>query len=327
MMQTVCVVGGAGYVGSVLVPKLLDRGYKVAVLDLFIYGDDVLLKHPNLFRIRGDVRDVRIVDDAFSNCDAVIHLACISNDPSFELDPDLGKSINYDSFRPLVHVAKAAGIKRFIYASSSSVYGVKSEPEVTEQLTPEPLTDYSKFKLMCEQVLLEEQDRDFTICIARPATVCGYAPRQRLDLIVNILTNHAVNTGKVTVLGGEQKRPNIHIQDMADAYIHLLEQPTDRIAGQIFNVGGDNYTVLELAQLVRLRSGVMVRIDKQPTNDPRSYRISSNKIQTRLGFLPQRYIGAAIYELAVAMRAGKLPNSMEDSRYFNIKRMQELGLK
>ena len=175
----VLVTGGAGYVGSVLVPKLLAEGHKVAVLDLYIYGENVFdefKEHPRLRQIKGDLRDPQIVRDALWGCDAVIHLACISNDPSFELNPELGKSINYDSFRPLVRAAKAAGVERFIYASSSSVYGVKDDPEVTEELVLEPLTDYSKFKAMCEEVLAEERAPGFVTCTLRPATVCGYAP-------------------------------------------------------------------------------------------------------------------------------------------------------
>ena len=221
----VMVTGGAGYVGSVLIPKLLAAGHKVTVLDLFMYGPvfDEIRDNPNLRLVKGDIRDPAAVNEALRGNNAVIHLACISNDPSFELDPALGKSINYDCFRPLVRASKKAGVKRFIYASSSSVYGVKSEPEVTEDLACEPLTDYSKFKVMCEVDLAEESASGFVTCTVRPATVCGYAPRQRLDVVVNILTNLAVNTGRIKVFGGSQRRPNLHIDDMADAYLFLLQ--------------------------------------------------------------------------------------------------------
>src|SRR3954451_24632955 len=205
------VTGGAGYVGSVLVPQLLAAGHEVTVLDLFMYGEDVfdaVRNNPDLRLIKGDIRDEATINEALRGNNAVIHLACISNDPSFELDPGLGKSINYDCFRPMVRAAKKAGIKRFIYASSSSVYGVKDEAEVTEDLSLEPLTDYSKFKAMCEDVLEEEREPGFTTLTIRPATVCGYGPRQRLDVIVNILTNHAINNRKIKVFGGEQLRPN-----------------------------------------------------------------------------------------------------------------------
>src|ERR1700716_3764877 len=214
----VLVTGGAGYVGASLVPKLLAAGYRVSVLDLCIYGD-VLDAHPDLRIVKGDLRDPAQVKAALQGCDAVVHLACISNDPSFDLDPHLGRSINFDCFRPLVKASKDAGVRRFIYASSSSVYGIKTDMEVTEELPLEPLTDYSKSKAMCEDVLEEEREPGFTAVTRRPATVCAYAPRLRLDLTVNILTSLAVNNGRITVFGGEQLRPNLHVEDMTDPYL------------------------------------------------------------------------------------------------------------
>jgi nucleoside-diphosphate-sugar epimerase len=326
----VLVTGGAGYVGSVLVPKLLAEGHNVAVLDLYIYGEgifDELKNHPRLRQIKNDLRDLKVVRDALWGCDAVIHLACISNDPSFELNPELGKSINYDSFRPLVRAAKAAGVERFIYASSSSVYGVKDDPEVTEELMLEPLTDYSKFKAMCEEVLTEERAPGFVTCTLRPATVCGYAPRQRLDVVVNILTNQAYNTRRIKVLGGAQKRPNIHVQDMADLYVFLLQQPDETIDGEIYNAGFQNHTLAELAEMVRRQVGNDIVIDVMPTNDLRSYHVSSDKMRRKLGFEPKHTIEDAVRDLVSAFKAGKLPNSLDDPRYFNIKRMQEIILK
>ena len=234
--QHVLVIGGAGYVGAVLVPKMLEAGYRVTVFDLFIYGEDVfdaVKSDPKLKLVRGDMRDATAVADAMKGCDAVIHLACISNDPSFELDPELGKSINLDSFRPTVKAAKKAGVRRFIYASSSSVYGVKEGVAVTEDLSLEPLTDYSKFKVACEKILTEEREPGFVTAIIRPATVCGYSPaRQRLDVIVNILTNHAVHNNKIKIMGGAQLRPNIHIQDMARVYLKALELPDEKVDGE-----------------------------------------------------------------------------------------------
>jgi len=326
----VLVTGGAGYVGSLLVPKLLAEGHNVAVLDLYIYGEhlfDDFKEHPRLRQIKGDLRDPQVVREALWGCDAVIHLACISNDPSFELNPELGKSINYDSFRPLVRAAKAAGVERFIYASSSSVYGIKDDPEVTEELSLEPLTDYSKFKAMCEQVLGEERVPGFVTCTLRPATVCGYAPRQRLDVVVNILTNQAFNTRKIKVLGGTQKRPNIHIQDMTDLYVFLLQQPDESIDGEIYNAGFENHTLNQLAEMVVRQVGNDIAVDVVPTNDLRSYHVSSEKMRRKLGFTPKHTIEEAVSDLVAAFRAGKLPNSLDDSRYFNIKRMQEVSLK
>jgi nucleoside-diphosphate-sugar epimerase len=328
-IDRVLITGGAGYVGSLLVPKLLDRGYHVKVLDLYIYGEQVLdavKNNPNLEQMKGDIRDRVLLERALSGCDAVIHLACISNDPSFELDPQLGKSINYDAFFDLVSVAKANGVRRFIYASSSSVYGVKGEENVTEDLPLQPLTDYSRYKALCEEVLLKEREPGFVTLILRPATVCGYSPRLRLDLTVNILTNHAVNDKKITVFGGQQKRPNIHIEDLVDLYVKSLEWPDEAIDGRIFNAGYENHRIIEIADTVRRVVGRDVEIATTPSDDHRSYHISSEKIKRELGFVPKHTIKEAVRDLVAAFRAGKIPNSMTDIRYYNIKTMQHLKL-
>jgi len=326
----VMVTGGAGYVGAVLVPKLLAAGHAVTVLDLYLYGDDVLKDvqgHPKLREIKGDLRDADTVKTALNGCDAVIHLACISNDPSYDLDPDLGRSINHDCFRPLVRAAKAAGVKRFIYASSSSVYGVKDDPEVTEDLELEPLTDYSKFKALCEVELEEEREPGFVTCVVRPATVCGYSPRQRMDVIVNILTNFAVNRGAIRVFGGDQKRPNIHIEDMTDLYLFLLQKDDAEIDGKIYNAGYENHTVMQLAEMVKNVVGDDLTINVEPTDDPRSYHVSSEKIQKELGFTPSHSIEQAVVDLVEAIKDGRLEDSMDNPLYFNIKRMQDADLK
>lgn len=325
----VLVTGGAGYVGSMLVPKLLAAGHKVSVLDLYMYGDDIfadLRANPNLREVKGDLRDPKAVARALQGCDAVIHLACISNDPSFELNPDLGKSINFDCFRPLVQAAKKEGVRRFIYASSSSVYGIKDEPEVTEDLPLIPLTDYSKYKALCEQVLAEERAPGFATLILRPATVCGYAKRLRLDLTVNILTNHAVNNGKITVFGGSQKRPNINIEDMTDLYVQCLQYDDRLIDGKTFNAGFENHKVGEIAEIVRGKVGQGVEIVTQTTDDLRSYHVSSQKIADELGFKPVHTIDDAVQSLVAAFSAGRVPNSMTDPTYYNIKTMQALNL-
>lgn len=329
----VLVTGGAGYVGSALVPMLLAEGHKVTVLDLYLYGDVFkdIAGNPNLTQIKGDLRDAATVAKALQGCTAVIHLACISNDPSYDLDPNLGRSINYDAFRPLVRAAKEVGVKRFVYASSSSVYGIKEGVEVTEDLSLEPLTDYSKFKALCEQELMEERSPGFVTCTIRPATVCGYAPRQRLDVIVNILTNHAFNTGRLKVLGGGQLRPNIHIDDMCQVYLDVLQAEDATIDGRIWNAGYENHSVMQLGEMVRdivgAETGRTIEVDVQPTNDNRSYHVSSEKIRRELGFTPRRTIEDAVRGLVKALKEGKLPNSMEDPIYFNIKQMQKVTLK
>jgi nucleoside-diphosphate-sugar epimerase len=327
--EQVLVTGGAGYVGSVLVPRLLREGYRVKVLDLYLFGDDVLdavKQHPGLTQIKGDLRDPQAVASAVAGCDAVIHLACISNDPSFELNPALGKSINYDAFLPLVQASKAAGARRFIYASSSSVYGIKQIEDVTEDLPREPLTDYSKYKAMCEDVLLEQRAAGFAVFILRPATVCGYSPRLRLDLTVNILTNHAVTNRRIKVFGGTQMRPNIHIEDMVEAYVQSLRWPDEAIDGKIYNVGYENYRLMDIAEMARKIVGPDVDIVTTPTDDLRSYHVSSAKIRRELGFSAQHSVEDAVRDLVAAFQAGKIPDSMNDIRYYNIKTMQALNM-
>jgi len=331
MLKNVFVTGGAGYVGAVLVPKLLRCGYHVKVLDLFIYGDDVLSQvedNVNLEIIKGDIRDADLLAKEIPGSDAVIHLACISNDPSYELNPELGKSINYDAFMPLVDIARDNKVKRFIYASSSSVYGVKTEPQVTEDLPLEPLTDYSKYKALCEEYLLAQTGDDFTTLVLRPATVCGYSPRLRLDLTVNILTNHAINKGRIKVFGGEQKRPNIHMDDITDLYIKTLEYPQEKISGKIFNAGYENYKIMDIATMVKKVLGNnALPIEVVPTDDKRSYRISSEKIKRELGYVPNRTVEDAIADLKKAFAAGWIQDSFNNIRYYNIKTMQAIDLK
>lgn len=325
----VMVTGGAGYVGSALVPVLLDAGHEVSVLDLYLYGDDIfddIKDSPGFQETKGDLRDPEAVKTALKGCDVVIHLACISNDPSYDLDPELGKSINYDAFRPLVRASKAAGVQRFIYASSSSVYGVKDETEVTEDLELEPLTDYSKFKALCEKELEEEREPGFVTCTIRPSTVCGYAKRQRLDVVVNIFTNHAVNNGRIRVFGGSQKRPNIHIADMVRLYLFLLDQPDEKIDGKIYNAGDENHTLMELSEIVKKVVGQDMEVTVEPTDDLRSYHVTGKKIRDELGFELEHSVEDAVRDLAEAFAEGKLPDALDDERYFNIKLMQDRKL-
>lgn len=326
-LKKVYITGGAGYVGAMLVPRLLKEGHNVTVLDLMMFGEDVIAPHPNLKMIKGDIRDQALLDKTIEGHDSVIHLACISNDPSFELNPDLGKSINLDAFRPLVEISKKHKVKRFIYASSSSVYGVKTEPNVTEDFSLEPLTDYSKFKADCEKILAEYQSNDFTTVTIRPATVCGYSTRQRLDVIVNILSNLAYNKREISIFGGTQLRPNIHIEDMVDAYLLLLTAPKEKIAGQIYNAGYLNFNVTEIANMVKEVMGDDVKLITTPTNDNRSYHISSEKIYKDLGFKANRSIKVAVQDMKKAFETGLLPDSLTGEKYFNIKRMQSLNLR
>jgi nucleoside-diphosphate-sugar epimerase len=311
----------------------LNSGYEVVVYDLMLFGAGGLPAHPHLQVIEGDIRDTQTYAAAVKGCDYVIHMACISNDPSFELDPELSKTINYVCFEPLVLASKAAGVRRFVYVSSSSVYGVSDAAEVTEEHPLVPLTDYNKYKGLCEPILLRHGTPDFVPVVMRPATVCGYSPRMRFDLTVNILTNHAVNRGLITVFGGAQKRPNIHIDDVAEVYVKMLEYPDELVAGETFNAGYENHTVAQLAGMAKtvvereFPEKAPIRIETTTTNDNRSYHVSSRKIAERLGYRPQRTIEDAVRDLCCAFKAGKFENSLGNDAYVNVKTVKKLGLR
>jgi nucleoside-diphosphate-sugar epimerase len=332
-MKTVLVTGGAGYKGCILVPKLLDAGYAVVVYDLMLFGSQGLPSHPHLKTVTGDIRDTELFARSVAGADSVIHMACISNDPSFDLDPALSRTINYECFEPMVQASKEAGVKRFIYASTSSVYGVSDAPEVTEDHPFVPLTDYNKYKGLCEPILLRYQSPEFTTVIIRPATVCGYSPRMRFDLTVNILTSHAVNKGLITVFGGTQKRPNVHIEDITDLYVELLETPKELIAGEAFNAGYENHTVAQLAEFVRtvvedeFPEKAPIRVQTTPSNDNRSYHVSSKKIAKAIGWKPKRTIEDAVRDLCRAFKEGKFPDSMTNENYVNVRAVKGLNLK
>ena len=333
-LKKVAITGGAGYVGSALVPFLLERGYEVTILDLFWYGEKIFkelqVKHGNALRlIKGDIRDEAKLTEAFDKQDAVIHLACISNDPSYDLDPELGRTINYDAFGKILKTLKITKPKRFIYASSSSVYGVKDVPNVTEETSCDPLTDYSKFKMQCEIDLKATDMGNIEWVIARPATVCGYAPRLRLDLTVNILTISALEKNKITVHGGDQLRPNLNVRDMIRAYQTLLESDGAALNKQTFNIGYENKSVQKIAEMAkaeveRARPETPISIVVEPTKDHRSYHINSDKISRVLGFKSEYTIQDAIKSLVDAHRAGNIPDALTKPEYFNIKQMQEL---
>lgn len=335
MEKKVLVIGGGGYCGSLLVPQLLEEGWDVTVFDIFVwYGSKHLpAGNPKLKIIQGDVRDTAAVAAACVGQHNVLHLACISNDASFELDEHLSTSVNLDSFEPVVVAAKNAGVKRFVFASSSSVYGVSDSPDVTEDHPLVPLTLYNKYKGMCEPLLLKHTDENFVGVIFRPATVCGYAPRQRLDLSVNILTNHAVNKGKITVFGGSQLRPNLHVQDYADLCKILLTAPTEKIANQIFNCGFQNLSIIDIAKAVKkvveqeFPEKGDIPIETTSSNDLRSYHINSEKIKRALGFEPTHSVEDAVRDLCAVFRQGKLPNSFDDDRYYNVRTMKAVGAK
>ncbi len=325
-MKKIFITGGAGYVGSKLVPKLITLGYQVSVLDLMIYGEDVINNNEKLTKIKGDIRDQRILNQYLPGHDIVIHLACISNDPSFELNPKLGKSINFDAFEPLVRASIKNKVSHFIYASSSSVYGIKKEKNVTEDMTLEPLTDYSKFKADCEKILNNYSSENFITTIIRPSTVCGYAKRQRLDLVVNILTNHAFHNRKIKVFGGDQLRPNIHIDDMVNSYLAVMNAEPKKINKEIFNVGFRNQSVNELAEDVKTIIGDDIIIINTKSNDNRSYHISSEKIKNVLGFDTKYTVKDAVADLKNSFEKKLLTNTFDNEFFYNIKRMNSIKL-
>ena len=328
--RRVLVTGGAGYVGSMLVPNLLKRGYNITVLDTFWFWKSIkqfeklfgVSNHPNLRIIKGDLRNKYDIRKSLKNVDSVIHLACISNDPSSELDPKFTHSVNYHGSINLIDLSKKIGVKRFIYASTSSVYGIKKEKNVTEDLDLEPITQYSRLKVEIEHYLMHRLEGKFKGVIIRPSTICGYSPRQRLDVVVNILTNLAINNGKITVFGGGQLRPNIHIKDMVRLYQLLLEVPIDKINKKIYNAGYENLKVLEIANLVREVVG-NVDIEIKETDDPRSYHICSDKIKNELGFKAKHTVEEAIIELKNAFANGVI-NNVDDDFYYNIRRMKKI---
>ena len=327
MIKNVLITGGAGYVGSALADKLIEKNYQVTVFDLFIYGEKVFKYQNKIKQIKGDIRNIELLKKTIPSHDAVIHLACISNDPSFELDPVLGKSINLDAFEPIVKISKDNGVKRFIYASSSSVYGIKKDQNVHEEMKLEPLTDYSAFKANCEDICMKYNSRNFDVLIIRPATVCGYSLRQRFDLVVNILTNLALNNKPITVFGGTQLRPNIHIKDMLDIYLLGLSKESSLINGKIFNAGYDNQKVIELANIVRENVGKKTEIIQTETNDNRSYHISSEKIKKELGFVNRYNIADAVKDIKKAYISNFFNDSLNNDIYFNVKMMKRINLK
>ena len=331
-MEKVLITGGAGYVGHVLTPRLLQSGYQVTVYDKLFFGCR-LPNHSKLRVVQGDIRDAGKLAPLFEGQDAVLHLACISNDASFELDEQLSKTINFDCFEPIVAAAKNAGVKRFVYCSSSSVYGVSNSPDVTEDHPLVPLTLYNKFKGMCEPVLWKHKADDFTCVTIRPATVCGYSPRTRLDLSVNILTNHAVNKGVITVFGGLQMRPNLHIEDMVDSYELMLTAPHEKIQGEVFNIGFENHSIADIALMVQKIVGEEfpekgeIDIVTTPSDDNRSYHVNSDKVHRVLGYRPKRTIEDAVRDLARAFRNHLLDDSFENDWYYNVRTMKKLGAK
>jgi nucleoside-diphosphate-sugar epimerase len=294
----ILVTGACGYKGTVLVSKLLRAGYEVIAFDIMWFGN-YLNPHDGLRVVKGDVRDTASVP--LDDVDAVIHLSSVANDPCGDLDPRLTWEISCLSTMRLADKAVRMGVEHFIYASSGSVYGVKTEQQVTEDLELLPLSEYNKTKMVGERVLLSYA-KDMNVQIVRPATVCGLSPRMRLDVAVNLLTMQALTKNEITVLGGDQTRPNIHIDDITDLYLFLLRRP--ELQG-IYNAGFENMSINEIALMIQAQTSA--EILRMPSNDPRSYRLNSDKLLAT-GFSPKKNVDIAIKEICVAYQKGELEN-------------------
>jgi nucleoside-diphosphate-sugar epimerase len=308
----ILLTGGCGYIGTPLTQSLLDRGHTVTVVDLQWFGN-FLSAHPNLTVIREDIRNADRIP--MTGVDVVMHLANIANDPCADLDSKLNWEVNALASMFLVERAIAHGVPQFIFASSGSVYGVKEEAEVTEDLSLVPISDYNKTKMVSERVLLSYADK-ICINIVRPATVCGYSPRMRLDLSVSLLTMQALVKQRITVFGGDQTRPNIHLKDMIGVYHHFLEHGM-KLPG-VFNAGFENISILDIA--ARVNSQIPSEVIVTPSNDPRSYRLSSKKLLAT-GFTPKHGVNDGIQDVIAAYRDGRL---RDEERYYNIKAMKKL---
>ncbi len=308
----ILVTGGCGYIGNVLVPKLLGLGHEVIAVDIMWFGNK-LAQAPGLTVVQGDVRDVDTIP--MDGVDAIIHLANVANDPCGDLNAKLVWEVNALATMQLLEKAIACGVKKFMLASSGSVYGLKEEEQVTEDLSLVPLSDYNKTKMISERVLLSYKDQ-IEIFSIRPATVCGFSQRTRLDVAVNMLTMQALVKGEITVLGGDQTRPNVHIQDITDIFIHFLGKGPE-FAG-IYNAGFENISIMDIAKMVTER--VPATITVKPSNDPRSYRLNSDKLLST-GFQPKHGVADGIQDIIDAYRAGRL---VDDDIHYNIRTMKKL---
>jgi len=306
----ILVTGGCGYKGHVLIPKLLNQGHEVIAFDTQWFGN-YHVPHPALTVVKGDVRNIDTVP--LTGIDCIIHLSSIANDPCGDLDPQLTWEVSALATMQLADKAKRLGIRRFIYASSGSVYGVKEEDQVTEELELKPISEYNKTKMVSERVLLSYAD-DMVVQIVRPATVCGLSPRMRLDVSVNMLTMQALVNKRITVFGGNQTRPNIHIDDITDVYLFLIEHP--EVTG-IYNAGFENISIMEIAE--RVTRHVSAEIIVTESNDPRSYRVNSDKLLAA-GFKPKKTVEDAIKEIVAKYQRGELK---DEECFYNLKWMQK----
>ena len=324
-MKNLLITGGSGYVGTRLINYLLQKNNKIKIInyDLSIFGDEHLPNNNNFVYVKRDLRNIEDFKVVLRkhNIDTVLHLACISNDPTFELDSDLSKSINFDCFEPLVKESKESGVKKFIYISTCSVYGISDNPNVDENHKLVPITDYNKYKALCEPVLKKHLDNNFQGVIIRPATVCGYSEKMRFDLTVNILTNYAYNKGFIRVFGGQQSRPNVHINDMCRLYEKLIMEDIKNYNGEIFNFGHQNMKIIDIAnqikEIFKSKNNKNIEIKIEDSKDIRSYNINSDKIKSKLGFEFRYKVADAVNDLINNFEMGHLVDTF-DPKWQNI---------
>jgi len=323
-IKTILVTGGAGYIGSILCPKLINNNYNVIVYDSLFYGNTGLasiLNHHNFKLIQGDIRDIESLSIALTNVDCVIHLAAISNDPSAELDPEITRQINHLSYKPLLNICKSKGVKRFINSSSIGVYGINYDNNVTEDEPLNPITEYAKCKALTEEIVKQAATSEFTSVSLRCGTVCGWSPRMRFDLSLNTLTAIALQNKELTILGGDQRRPQIYIEDVADFFVAMLSIGSAKINGRIFNAAGHNYKISDLSLAIKevLGGGLVVK-HMPPRDDERSYHVCSDKIKNELGLVLKHDIKDAIISIYNAYKE-KLWSDYTSENYNNVKKI------
>ncbi|WP_406212049.1 NAD-dependent epimerase/dehydratase family protein [Streptomyces canus] len=326
---SVLVTGGSGYIGSVLTRGLLESGARVRVLDTRFFGDGLAdIDDARLENVRGDIRDADCYRDALDGVDVVVHLAAVANDPSFDLDPELGRSVNHECLDHVMRLPREMGVRRFVYASSASVYGISDAPEVDESQPLVPVTDYNRYKAKGEELLFPLTSDGFETVAVRAATVCGVSPRQRLDLTVNLLTAQAVAKGEITVFGGRQYRPNIHIDDLVSVYLRLvLDERLGSLNAAPLNVGHENLPVGAIARrvagCVEALTGSAVTVTTSASDDVRSYRLTSRRLAEALSIKPRRTVDDACREVASAIIDGRIPNPLTDERLHNVRWMKQ----
>ena len=328
-MKRILITGGGGYVGSALIPHLINKGYHVTVLDWFLYKKNIFDQYSKdkCNKIVGDLRNLEDLKKSLSSVDAVIHLACISNDPSAELNPKLSIDINQNAFKLLLEESRKAKLKRFIFASSSSIYGISDSPQVYEDHPRVPVSLYNVSKAWCEDLLYNEY-KDIPFTIIRPATICGYAERLRLDLAVNLLTSHCIQNKKISIFGGDQYRPNLHIKDMVNLYSYFLEIEEEKVIHQVFNASYNNFTINEIAEEIinELKPKIgNILVENIKSNDPRSYRVNTDKLNS-IGFKPKYTIKHASRDLLEAFNSGKIEESVTSPIYNNVLMMKSQNI-